>query len=62
MEKVNSGKYAYIYFKSTVEDIVARQYTNPQGLTEMHFAREELFAGRYSWGFPKVRTLPTCTT
>lgn len=51
---VNKGKYAYIYFKSNLQNIIDNHYTDLSGFSNMHIAREEIFSGTYAWAFPKV--------
>ncbi|XP_076065006.1 uncharacterized protein LOC143039040 [Oratosquilla oratoria] len=53
MRRVAEGKYAYIYFKSNLESLVTTQYTDKNGVTNLHIAQEEFFPGGYGWAFPK---------
>ena len=54
MERVASGTYSYIYFKSNLEDIIASKYTDKNDQTMMHISKEVFFPGGYAWAFPKV--------
>ena len=54
MSLVDAGTYAYIYFKSNLETIVAAQFTDKSGHSSMHIAKEDFFPGGYAWAFPKV--------
>ena len=54
MNRVVSGKYSYVYFRSNLESLVNTQFTTPTGETNLHISSEEFFPGGYAWAFPKV--------
>lgn len=57
MERVAKGKYAYIYFIAYLELIVASDYTDKHGQTNIHISTEQYFPSGYAWAFPKVTSL-----
>ncbi|XP_042858200.1 uncharacterized protein LOC122244381, partial [Penaeus japonicus] len=53
MEKVLKGNYAFISWKTYFRNLIARDYTERNGETQVHIAREDFFPGGFGWAFPK---------
>ncbi|XP_063597048.1 glutamate receptor 3-like [Penaeus indicus] len=53
MEKVLQGNYAFISWKTYFRNLIARDYTERNGETQVHIAREDFFPGGFGWAFPK---------
>ncbi|XP_063876364.1 glutamate receptor ionotropic, kainate glr-3-like isoform X1 [Scylla paramamosain] len=53
MERVLKGKYAFISWKTYFRNLIARDYTDRNGDTQVHIAREDFFPGGFGWAFPK---------
>ncbi|XP_071515665.1 LOW QUALITY PROTEIN: ionotropic receptor 21a-like [Panulirus ornatus] len=52
MERVLQGDYAFISWKTYFRNLIARDYTDRNGVTQVHIAREEFFPGGFGWAFP----------
>ncbi|KAG7156988.1 Ionotropic receptor 21a-like 13 [Homarus americanus] len=53
MERVLGGNYAFISWKTYFRNLIARDYTDRNGATLVHIAREDFFPGGFGWAFPK---------
>ncbi|KAK3888302.1 hypothetical protein Pcinc_007630 [Petrolisthes cinctipes] len=52
MHLVLNGNYAFISWKTYFRNLIARDYTDRNGITKVHMARVDFFPGGFGWAFP----------
>ncbi|XP_076053562.1 ionotropic receptor 21a-like [Oratosquilla oratoria] len=53
MEKVLDSGYAFISWKTYFRNLIAKDFTDSNGYTAVHIAREDFFPAGFGWAFPK---------